>query len=277
MTTQAMPEITSCTQPQECACALLLVATTGDKGQMLNFRVCASGRIWRRLVWLAVLLPACANDGAPGKDGVMGAPGPTGAMGLPGAVGAQGQTGPTGSAGEVDSAGPGGPAGPAGETGPAGPKGDTGAVGPKGGGAVWKDSFGVVVPVVGMVATGRIVFVDGDQVAWGFDLINSVVGSAFDSRVPQLFYTTADCTGAAYVPATIPTRYTFFTGPLYYYRPDNAVPVTITARSSFHSMTSFCIPDSSTHSVSVIPESSMVVRDNPPLPAVLPIHVEYVP
>lgn len=224
---------------------------------------------------------ATGVQGPRGEAGPKGEVGPAGPPGAAGPAGPTGDTGPTGPAGgpkgDIGPAGPkgdAGPVGPKGDAGPVGAKGDTGPLGPKGGGAVWKDSAGTVIPVVGMVGAGGILFVDSDQVVWSFDLINGIVGSAFNGRISQIHYTTDDCTGSGYISATIPTRYTFFNGTLYYYRPDSLAPVTITSRSLFNGQG--CVPEN-VHSSFVIPESGMVVRDNPPLPALLPLHVEYVP
>lgn len=139
----------------------------------------AEGFLGNAPEWLASLIGPAGPQGQTGANGEDGANGTNGV---------DGQTGETGPAGPMGPAGPAGPAGPIGVTGPAGPQGPAGASG----GMELKDGNGDTVGTVLSIARNSVTVMTSK----GYLL---VVG--WDGKIApaQAYYTSAGCTGTAYL------------------------------------------------------------------------------
>lgn len=130
---------------------------------------------------------ACGDEGATGPQGAPGAAG-LGATVTPGAA-------------------PSGPAGPPGDAGPPGPQGDAA---PRAGVVVWKDRNGAPVRVVShwsnTVSSLELFVADAQGYVWASDAFGKYE-PVVSSSSAQLFFTSSDCTGTAYIDISIPPRY----------------------------------------------------------------------
>jgi hypothetical protein len=138
---------------------------------------------------------------------------------------------------------------------------------------VWKDASGAIVSVVGMATRSGVLFTDSSAVVWSYNFMSDFVSAALDHTITS-YYTTANCTGTAYVSRSVPTRYTFFGGQAYQYRPDGVPSLLIASQSRLSDGLCQAVGEN----VWVILASNLVnVIEPPEFPWVKPIHVEYVP
>jgi uncharacterized repeat protein (TIGR02543 family) len=139
-------------------------------------------------------------QGEAGPLGPMGLTGPKGDTGATGAQGPEGAAGPTGLQGPIGLTGP---QGPIGLTGPQGPIGLTGAQGPQGeagtpgsGGIRVLDSRG---EDVGPLFLGKYLLLRDSETIVIVRIEPTGVVDEPASESVELFYTTSDCTGRAYI------------------------------------------------------------------------------
>ena len=217
--------------------------------------------------------------GSRGDDGVPGAAGPMGSAGSRGADGEAGAPGPAGAHGD---AGPPGPPGDAGPPGPQGPQGEAGAPGSRGG-FVWKDANGAVVPILSVAdAEGSRLFTDARGFVWK-DRFRTGVEPATIFGISSVYYTTANCSGTAYIEA-FPPRFTFpVAGEAVIHAADDTTsPLGIVALAATNLPIGSgpCNPQPS-QTLRVLPYTSTL--PNPPLvrptslPGVQPVHMEFMP
>jgi hypothetical protein len=147
------------------------------------------------------------------------------------ACGQTGATGPMGTQGQQGPAGPEGPKGPPGPPGNSGEGGTDGGVIPKSG-IVWKDSLGVVVPIVRVLTDGTYLFYDpASNAVWRYAPDTNMqwgVQSSSEQTAPLDYlitgYVANNCTGTAYVIQPPSPRYSFHLGTnlsAYYVVPDD--------------------------------------------------------
>jgi hypothetical protein len=246
---------------------------------------------------------AIGATGATGATGaastVAGPAGPTGATGPAGATGATGAAstvaGPTGPAGPIGAAGPTGPTGAASTVpGPAGPAGATGAAGARGA-APYSISFaGTVSTALPQPLYPIAIDISGNATlisTTGF--IMTTNSSGFLGTGFAASYTTADCTGTPYFPATSRLPGSVFTarsGPTgtnndrLVYIPKNAIAVTFTRASQGSSETGGGSCSASGTTVTAYPATDLAGAGAIAITGVglgigphLPIVVNYVP
>jgi hypothetical protein len=108
--------------------------------------------------------------------------------------------------------GPAGPTGPAGDAGPKGLTGEKGATGPSGPAVVWVDAKGTEVPVVATLTDANLLVLDPTTgFVWGANGDTGVISPAAPG-LSGVYYVAGDCSGAPWLPTTLPPGYTYSVG-----------------------------------------------------------------
>ena len=137
----------------------------------------------RAIIILVFVGFVSCTAGKDGKDGTGGTTGSMGSMGAPGLAGGSGTPGAPGPAGEAGAAGDAGPRGPA------------------AGGVVWKDATGAIVHVIAYDNPGIIHVADAAGHVWPVYTGSGAIAKIMNPQT--VYYTTANCGGAAYVDARL--------------------------------------------------------------------------
>lgn len=173
------------------------------------------------------------NDGAPGPAGPDGPQGPVGPPGLNGLDGATGSQGPPGPQGVPGSEGPPGPPGPQGIEGPRGAAGNS---------LIVVDSLGNSLGMlVGANETYVTVFAPALDITIGFTRDTGQI----ESVQKGTFFTTNDCSGAAYLADAPGVRGRISFGVVegqaaYFALPQQASPITFTPKSYREAFSQIC-------------------------------------
>jgi hypothetical protein len=138
---------------------------------------------------------------------------------------------------------------------------------------VWKDSTGAVV------AYDDLTFIDGNGYAWTINAVMAQVVEVADQSRDYRLYASTDCSGAVYVPATMPARWPFQlrSESGWHVRPDTLRAASLLVQSGGAGPGNcVLLPDGPT-TRSVIPLASAVPVTPPQLPWSPPLHLELVP